>query len=147
MELIVAGQTGEMHDVVRRMAAAGHFDTPPADVLEVIEETAHIGTGHLVARRVSHNGGTHGNVDPANRYIQRCPAMIEKTRLAWRQLMLENTRHIAGNANRHQVASKMGARNQARVGHKTKGTFIDAGNTDGGERVTHPPGALDATDA
>ena len=60
MELIVARQTGEMHDVVRRMAAAGHFDTPPADVLEVIEETAHIGTGHLVARRVSHNGGTAG---------------------------------------------------------------------------------------
>ena len=54
-------------------------------------------------------------------------------------------RHIAGDADRDQIAGKVGTRDQARVGHEAQGALIDTRDADGGKRLPHPPGTLDAS--
>ena len=61
--------------------------------------------------------------------------------------MLEDTRHVAGDADRHQVAGKMGPRNQTGIGHEAHGAFIDARYSDVGQRLAHPLGPLAAPEA
>jgi hypothetical protein len=70
--------------------------------------------------------------------------MIDITRLTRRQIVLKNAWHITGDADRHQVAGKMGARNQARVGGEAQRAFVNTGNADRCQRLAHAFGALDA---
>ena len=94
-----------------------------------------------IAGGVGHHGDTLCLGDPANGFLQAGPALGHVPGLAIGQVVLEHLGDVLADAGLHQMACKVGARDQGRVAHIAQCAFVGVGDAHGLQLAAHLLGA------
>ncbi len=105
------------------MGAGDHFDTLAAMVLEFGEQRELLVGAEAVAPGVGDHRHAAGAGDPAHGVAQACPFVGDKAGLAIGQVFAEHRIGVRAEASFHNVAGKVGARDQIGVAHIFHGAF------------------------